>query len=201
MVIKRLRKVTKSRKGRSMVTTKKPASSCSRIVEIPNGVIVEKKGNNLVVKGPKGELSRELKNFHGKVEISGNKVTFSSESDRRRSKAIVGTLEAVLKNMVRGVTEGWECQVKVVHSHFPPKLSVKDNEVVIGNFLGERQSRKAKIVQGVSVKIDKDVLVITGVDKEKVGQVGANIEKATKITGFDRRVFQDGCYIIKKPGE
>ena len=76
---------------------------------------------------------------------------------------------------------------------------MKDNQVVIGNFLGERQSRSANIISGVNVKVDKDVILITGIDREKVGQVGANIEKATKITGFDRRVFQDGCYIIKKP--
>src|SRR3989338_3316140 len=184
MVIKRLRKVTKSRKGQRIVTTKKPASSCSRTVEIPNGVTVEKKGGSLVVKGSKGELSRTLER-HTKLEISDSKATFSSESDRRRSKASIGTQEAVLKNMIKGVTEGWECQVKVVHSHFPPKVSVKDNQVVIGNFLGERQSRSANIISGVNVKVDKDVILITGIDREKVGQVGANIEKATKITGFD----------------
>lgn len=199
MVIKRLRKLKKSRKGRSVVVTKKPASSCSRIVEIPSGVTVENKGNSLAVKGPKGELSRNLGNNNAKIKIADNKVTFSADSDRRASKAAVGTLEANLVNMIKGVTTGWECQVKVVHSHFPPKLSVKDSEVVIGNFLGERRSRNAKITEGVNVKIDKDTIIITGIDKERVGQVGANIEKATKITGFDRRVFQDGCYIIKKP--
>ncbi len=172
-----------------------------RTVDVPKGVNVEKKGNTLVVKGPKGELVRELKNVHAKIEIADGKVTFSSESERRRTKSSLGTLEAILENMIKGVTEGWECEVKVVHSHFPPKVSVKDNQVIIANFLGERESRKAKITPGVNVKVDKDVIVITGIDKEKVGQVGANIEKATKITGFDRRVFQDGCYITKKPGE
>ncbi len=199
MVIKRLRKVTKSRKGRSMVTTKKLASSSSRTVEIPNGVKVEKNGSVLLVKGPKGELSKKIISSEVDVKVAGDKVIFSIDSQRRKVKALLGTSEASLNNMIKGVTEGWECQVKAVHSHFPPKISVKDKEVIIQNFLGERRSRAAVITDGIEVKVDKDLIIIKGIDREKVGQVAANIEKATKIRGFDRRVFQDGCYIISKP--
>ena len=70
--------------------------------------------------------------------------------------------------------------------------------MIINNFLGERKSRSARVLPGTKVEIGKDEVVITGMDKENVGQTMANIEQATRVHGFDVRIFQDGIYLIDK---
>ena len=73
-----------------------------------------------------------------------------------------------------------------------------DDELIINNFLGERKPRSARILPGAKVEIGKDEVSITGIDKEQVGQTMANIEQATKVRGFDIRIFQDGIYLVEK---
>jgi large subunit ribosomal protein L6 len=111
---------------------------------------------------------------------------------------MVGTLAAHIGNMIAGVTRGYEYKMKVVYSHFPIQLKAASDELVINNFLGERRSRFAKILPGTKVVVGKDEVVITGIDKESVGQTMANIEQATRVRGFDIRVFQDGIYLVDK---
>ncbi|PKP59023.1 MAG: 50S ribosomal protein L6 [Candidatus Altiarchaeales archaeon HGW-Altiarchaeales-2] len=91
-------------------------------------------------------------------------------------------------------------KLKLVFSHFPVSLESKGSELVIKNFLGEKAPRKAKILDGVDVKVKGKDLTVEGVDIEKVSQTAANIERAGKILHKDRRVFQDGIYIVEKDG-
>ena len=98
-----------------------------------------------------------------------------------------------------GVSSGWTCSLKLVYAHFPVKLEPKGGKLVIKNFLGARSDRQAELVEGVDVKIEGDTIKITGTDKEKVGQAAANIEYATRVKDFDKRVFQDGIYLTGKP--
>ena len=117
---------------------------------------------------------------------------------RKREKALVGTWEAHVKNMLKGVTQGFTYRMKLVYAHFPVKVSVKGDQVIIDNFVGEKSPRKARIVEGTKVSVKGDQIIIEGVDKEKVGQTMANIEQATRIKGYDPRVFQDGIYLISR---
>jgi large subunit ribosomal protein L6 len=80
-------------------------------------------------------------------------------------------------------------------------LTKEDEVVVINNFMGEKVPRKAKILPGVEINIEGDIITISSFDKEKAGQSAANIELATRRSGFDKRVFQDGCYVIEKAGK
>ncbi|MCK4496795.1 MAG: 50S ribosomal protein L6 [Candidatus Aenigmarchaeota archaeon] len=165
-------------------------------VEIPDGVTVGVEQGNLVVKGPKGEMRKSPKGV--KVDIKDKEVILSSGSERRKEKAMVGTWSAHLRNMIIGVTQGWEARLKTVYSHFPVKFNIEDEKVIIQNFMGERKPRTAKIVGDAKVDVKKDEVVITGIDKDDVGQTAANIELTTKVKGYDRRVFQDGCHLIQK---
>jgi large subunit ribosomal protein L6 len=167
-----------------------------KTVEIPDGVSAGFENGNLTVKGPKGELKRAVRGV--KVSVKGNEVVLSSGSDRRKDKAKVGTWNAHLKGMITGVTRGWEARLKIVYSHFPMKFNIEGDKVVIQNFMGERRARTAKIHGNVKVELKKDDVVITGVNKEDVGQTAANIELTTRVRGFDRRVFQDGCHLVQK---
>ena len=170
----------------------------TRQVEIPPGVNVALEGNALTVSGPKGTLARDMRFPQIDVRIEDGEVVVSTASDKKRFLAMSGTLEAHVKSMIRGVVEGYEYRMKVVYSHFPIQLKLQGNRLEIGNFLGEKQPRTAKIIEGVTVKIGNDEVTLTGIDKEKVGNTAANIEHATKITKRDPRVFQDGIYITER---
>ena len=133
-----------------------------------------------------------------KVDIQQGKATVSSANDRRKVKAHAGTWAAHMKNMVIGVTKGWEAQLMIVYSHFPMKFSVEGDKVKIGNFLGERKDRITEVKGNVKVDVKKDVVTVTGNDKEEVGQAAAVIEQSAKVRGFDKRVFQDGVHLTQK---
>ncbi len=170
----------------------------ARQVEIPEGVAVSVDGNTVTVKGPKGELSRKLSYPEIEIKREDSVLVVNSRVDRKRHRAMVGTLAAHISNMVAGVTKGYEYRMKVVYSHFPIQLKAASGELIINNFLGERKSRSARVLPGTKLEIGKDEVVVTGIDKEHVGQTMANIEQATRVRGFDIRVFQDGIYLVDK---
>ncbi|RLI07546.1 50S ribosomal protein L6, partial [Candidatus Bathyarchaeota archaeon] len=102
------------------------------------------------------------------------------------------------RNMITGVMRGFTYKMKIVFTHFPIQVSVEGDKVVIRNFLGEKAPRVAKIMPGVVVEVQKEDVLVKGIDIEAVGQTAANIEQATKIKGKDNRVFLDGIYIYEK---
>ncbi len=173
-------------------------------IQIPEGVDVVIEGRKVKVIGPRGEIEREL--WHPGLQIgidkSMNEVVIRTENTRKKLKAIAGTFASHINNMITGVKDGYFYRLKVVHAHFPMQVAVtKDGKgVSISNFLGERRPRIAKLMDGVKVEIrDKgSEILLTGVDKEAVGQSAANIEQTTRIKGYDPRVFQDGIYLVEK---
>ncbi|NLX48538.1 MAG: 50S ribosomal protein L6 [Methanospirillum sp.] len=166
--------------------------------EIPDGVTVSLEGTRVVVTGPKGTLTRDMR-FPGiAIAVGEGLVTVSTDASRKRIVSMVGTLASHIRNMCRGVTEGYEYRMKVVFSHFPIQLKLQGTTLVIDNFLGERQSRYARIDPDVRAEIGNDAVTLSGIDKEKVGNSAANIEHATRIRNRDPRVFQDGIYIVER---
>ena len=121
---------------------------------------------------------------------------------RTKEKALAGTWAAHLRNMVKGVDEGFTYKLKAVYSHFPMTISVNGNEMLITNLFGEKVPRRAKLPWSpaqVEVEVKgKTEVFVRGADIEKVGQTAANIERACRIRRRDRRVFQDGIYIVEK---
>jgi len=167
-----------------------------REIVIPNEVNVEVAGEKVKVSGTKGSLERKFNLMGIKIEKKDNKVIVSSENERRKNKALVGTTIAHTKNLIEGVTKGFVYKLRVVYSHFPIQIKVEKDKVLFLNFLGERTSRIAKIVGGSQVKVEGVDITVSGIDLESVGQTASNLELATRRTGYDRKVFQDGCYIV-----
>jgi large subunit ribosomal protein L6 len=89
--------------------------------------------------------------------------------------------------------------MEVFYSHFPMKVRVEDDEIVIENFLGEKAPRRTPIHGDTDVDIDGEEVTLRGPDIEAVGQTAADIEQLTRVTEKDIRVFQDGVYITGKP--
>ena len=78
---------------------------------------------------------------------------------------------------------------------------VDGDTLIVKNFFGEKIPRKAKIVPNVKVQVKGDEVTVSGIDIEAVGQTAANIEKCTVIKNRDRRVFQDGIWLVEKSGK
>jgi large subunit ribosomal protein L6 len=168
-------------------------------IKVPDGVQITIEGKTVHVKGQKGTMSKLLSHPKINLSMSNNVVQIScSQSPHRKEKALIGTYKAHIRNMIKGVTQGYECKMKTVFSHFPIKSTVEGNQLVIQNFLGERFARRAEILDNVKAEVKGESITLTGIDKEKVGQTAANIERATKVKNRDIRVFQDGIYIIKR---
>ncbi len=169
-------------------------------IAIPDGVTVNMDGNVLKVKGPKGELCRTFSHPRVVVAVDADKVVVKCEYPRIKEKAMVGTFRAHVRNMFRGVTEGYAYELKIVQSHFPMKVTVNDKakRVEVGNYMGGHAIRYADIVGDAKVKVTGTDIVVSGINIEEVGQTAANMEKSTQRGGFDKRVFEDGIYIVKK---
>jgi large subunit ribosomal protein L6 len=169
-------------------------------IEIPEGIEINLDGAEVTVKGPEGELKKEFEFGMVKVKKEGNKIILGNKKSTKREKKIMNTLTAHIKNMIKGVSKKFEYVLKAVFHHFPITIEVSGNFATIKNFLGEKVPRKVKIPEGVEIKVNKETIIITGLDKEITGQAAANFEAATRITSKDRRVFQDGIFIINKAG-
>ncbi|MCD6158709.1 MAG: 50S ribosomal protein L6 [Euryarchaeota archaeon] len=167
-------------------------------IPIPEGVKVEIMDKKVKVSGPLGTIEKELYHPKVRIKIEDNNVVVDSILPRRRDAAMTGTIAAHIRNMIKGVTKGYTYRLRIVYAHFPMKVTVKGDTVVIENFLGERAPRHAKILPGVKVEVKGEEVIVSGIDKEKVGQTAANIELATRVRGFDIRKFQDGIYIVSK---
>ncbi|WP_321430487.1 50S ribosomal protein L6 [uncultured Methanolobus sp.] len=174
------------------------AKDIKKTIEIPEGVTVTIQGRLLSVTGPKGKTERNFWYPGIKIEVAGSEVIVDSAVMKKTQKAMVGTFASHVTNMIKGVTGGFEYRMKVVYSHFPMQLKVEGDRLMINNFLGEKKPRAAKILGETKVKASGDEVVVTGNNKEDVGQTAANIEQTTKIKRFDPRVFQDGIYTVEK---
>lgn len=171
-------------------------------IEIPDNVDISL-NDEVNVKGQKGELSRRLKMPDIIIERKDRKIVITSKKRTKKERKIIYSIKAHIKNMISGVIERFVYKLQICSVHFPMTANVdkERNVVAIKNFLGEVKERTAKILGGIDVKIDNDIIIVEGCDVEKTGQTAANIENATKIKGRDRRIFQDGIYIISKAGE
>ena len=170
-------------------------------INIPEGVSATLDDDMATLSGPNGSISREF--ISGRVSLfrEGDALIVRVDIPRRKEKALAGAWAAHLRNMVVGVTDGFTYHLKALYSHFPMTLAVKGNIFVVNNYFGEKVPRNAALPWASEVKVEvknKVEITVSGADKEKVGQTAANIERCTTVKKRDRRVFQDGIYLVKK---
>lgn len=176
----------------------------STIVKIPEGVTVDVVGNVVKVNGAKGELKYSFVNPRIKIRKEDSFISIKCRDGLKfaqRDKMFINTYRAHIRNLIQGVTKGYNAKLKICTGHFPMNVSLDKNYLVIKNFLGEKIPRKVQILDGVKVQIQGDEVDVSGISRDSVGQTAARIEQATRITNRDRRIFQDGIYITKKPGD
>ena len=166
-------------------------------IPIPEGIDVTI-DDEVTVKGSKGQLSRKFNYPNVVIKKDDGNVILEAHFPKKKDKAMLGTIKSHVSNMIIGLTDGFTYNMKIVYAHFPMTVKAGKDKVTIENFLGERYPRTAKIVGSAKVQVKGEEVVVTGINKEDVGQTMANLEQATKIKGRDPRVFQDGIYFVSR---
>ncbi len=170
----------------------------SKIIQIPDDVEVTIEGKKVTVKGVKGTLTRDFSRIPISIELYGKTIRVWAEWPRKKEAALVGTIYSHIQNMITGVRKGFTYKLKIVFSHFPISIKVKDKTILVENFTGERSPRKVKIVGDVQVKVLSEDVIVQGINLEDVSQTAANIEQGTKVKKKDPRVFLDGVYVYEQ---
>ncbi|MCL5786219.1 MAG: 50S ribosomal protein L6 [Candidatus Thermoplasmatota archaeon] len=168
----------------------------ARMVKIPSGVSVTASDGTVEISGKLGKTSRVFRSNYVRYEIADGEVKFYVSRKNKRVMSVLGTWASTLETLFRGVQQGFQYEMKIDYTHFPVRVSVKGNSVLIENFLGGRFPRTAPIVGNTSVSVKGDRVFLEGIDRQDIGETVANIERATKIRHFDLRVFQDGIYLL-----
>ncbi len=169
-------------------------------VPIPEGVTASYQNNVLVVEGKAGKVERTLIQPGIAISVKDNVVHLDAPNATQREKRHLYTMRSHIRNMLQGAQEGHTYKLKVCSGHFPMNVSVSGDKLTVKNFLGEAVPRVLSLKQGAVVKLDGDIITVSAPSKEIAGQQAADIEQLTRITNRDRRIFQDGLYIVEKDG-
>lgn len=161
-------------------------------IKIPNGVEVNLSDGRIKVKGPKGELERELHPFVT-VEINGDEIwvkpnleSAKRKSDEKKMRVFQGTYWSHIRNMIEGVTKGFEKKLAVVGIGY--RALMQGNTLVLN--VGYAHPVDIAPPNGISFAVDRDpknnwfVITVSGIDKELVGQVAANIRKVREPDSY-----------------
>lgn len=172
-------------------------------LEIPSGVDCRYEHSTLHCKKGSTELKRRVYVPEVNISILHNsgkqsEIIFHCEKGNKNHYKQIKSQIAHIKNLFKGLDNKFTYTLEVVNVHFPPTLKVEKDHLIINNFLGEKHPRKAKILQHVNVELKGQKIMVSSHDKEAAGQTAANFEKATRIRGRDRRIYQDGIFIVKK---
>ncbi len=168
-------------------------------ISIPEEISCKTEGKKINCTRGNTSIFRNIFQSNISVSVSGNDIVLGCAKSNKKDVANIHAHVAHLKNMFLGLKDSFLYELEICNVHFPMTVKVDGRKVMITNFLGEKVSRSAKIVEGVNVKVDGSKVVVSSVDIEKAGQTAANIEKAARVTKKDRRIFQDGIFITKKP--
>jgi large subunit ribosomal protein L6 len=142
-----------------------------RPVAIPSGVTANVSGQTIKVKGPKGELSVVL-NDNVAAKLEGNKISFEKKGEEKQDQAAWGLARAMVNNLVTGVTKGFERKLEINGVGYRAAVQGKN----LNLSLGYSHDVIYKVPDGVAVATPKPTeIVITGIDRQKVGQVAAEI--------------------------
>jgi large subunit ribosomal protein L6 len=142
-------------------------------VSVPSGVEVSVSGQRVSVKGPKGTLQRD---FHEKVTVAveDGQAVVTRVDETREAKALHGLSRALLANMVTGVSDGFRRELEIIGVGYRAALKGSDLEMQ----LGFSHSVPFAAPAGITFEVPEQTkIVISGIDKEQVGQVAANIRK------------------------
>ena len=141
-------------------------------ITVPKGVTVSLKGQEIAVKGPKGELKRAVAPLV-KVAVDKSSVTITRESDEGPIRARHGLVRALINNMVEGVTKGFERKLEINGVGF--RAEVKGPTLTMA--LGFSHPVNFSLPKGVTATVDKNIVILAAVDRELLGATAAKVRE------------------------
>lgn len=165
---------------------------------IPSGVTVLKQENFIVINGPKGKLEL-LVDPVVKVEIEGQNLTVKRKNDLKKVKALHGLVRSLLSNMVIGVTNGWSKDLELIGVGF--RAQVNGSKLTLN--VGYSHPVELEAPEGIIFEVvDNTKIKVSGIDKQLVGQVSANLKKVRIPDVYKGKgIRYAGEYIRKKVGK
>jgi len=139
---------------------------------IPENVEVKIEGQKVIVKGPKGELSKEIRP-EIKVEIKEGKILLTPQRETKQTKAFWGLTRTLLANAIEGVTCGYEKKLQIEGLGF--RANLEEDDLVLK--VGFTNPIKLKTPEGIRFSIEKNIITVSGIDKELVGKIAAKARK------------------------
>ncbi|OGI25852.1 MAG: 50S ribosomal protein L6 [Candidatus Moranbacteria bacterium RBG_13_45_13] len=162
-------------------------------IEIPDGVSIEISGQDISVKGPKGTLNFS---FHWDVEMKmeSKKIKVSVKKITKQTKALWGLTRVLVANMIEGVTKGFEKQLELQGVGYRMAIQGKKLNMAVGF----SHPVEVEIPQGLEAKVEKNILIISGIDKQKVGQFAAAVRSLKKAEPYKGKGFRYVGEIVRK---
>ncbi|GKT03184.1 50S ribosomal protein L6 [Furfurilactobacillus entadae] len=169
-----------------------------KIVTLPAGVEVSQNGNDVTVKGPKGELTRTFSDLIT-MSVDGTEVSFTRVNDNNKTKAIHGTTRANFANMVEGVTDGFKKTLKLIGVGY--RAQMQGTKLIMS--VGYSNPVEFDGREGVTVEVpDNATVVLSGISKQQVGDYAAEIRGIRPPEPYKGKgIRYEGEYVRRKEGK
>ncbi|HVU31668.1 MAG TPA: 50S ribosomal protein L6 [Sphingomicrobium sp.] len=168
-------------------------------IALPSGVTATVESGTLTVKGPKGQLAMQLLDDLVKYEIDEGEIRVTPLTDAQRNRAAWGMTRTNVQNLVTGVTEGFTKVLEITGVGYRAQAQGKNLRLQ----LGYSHDVNFQVPEGVDIKTpDQNTVEISGIDKQKVGQVAAEIRRWRKPEPYKGKgIKYRGEYIFRKEGK
>mmetsp|Transcript_5041 Transcript_5041/g.7609 ORF Transcript_5041/g.7609 Transcript_5041/m.7609 type:complete len:191 (+) Transcript_5041:472-1044(+) len=174
--------------------------------DVPEGVEVSSKSRVVTVTGSLGTLHRNFKHLSVDIQVieDGRVVKIDCWFADRKLSACVRSVSAAIKNMMKGVTVGFEYHMRLVYAHFPINVHIPSDKlsIEVRNYIGQKEIRRIKMLPGCTIEKGessvKDELIIKGIDLELVSLSAALIQQSCAVKNKDIRKFLDGIYVSER---
>lgn len=177
--------------------------SLERVIEVPDKVtatlIPTRDGQEIHIEGPKGKLTRVFNRLQVNLIQEKNTLKIRKYFGSKSEASMVGTIAGHIQNMITGVTKGFTYKVQIITSHFPATVEVQKEILLIKNLYGRRDPIRVPVDPSITTKVEGDLVIFTGINKEKVAQAATRLAESTRLRGKrgkDPTVFQDGLYVV-----
>lgn len=164
---------------------------------IPSGVEINFADGVVTVKGPKGTLTTVVRP-DVKVEIADGNLTLTPENDSQEARALWGTYASIVRNLVQGVTEGFERKLEIEGVGYRAEAQGQNLKLSVGF----SHPVVMEVPAGITAVVEKNVITLNGIDKHALGQFAANVRKVKKPEPYKGKgIKYQGEHIIRKQGK
>jgi large subunit ribosomal protein L6 len=164
-----------------------------KTIRIPDGVDVKVNNNLITIKGPKGELSKELISEIS-AEVKDNNLLIGLKENKKGDSALWGTNQALINNMILGVSKGFN--KKLTFEGVGYKAAVNGNKLVLN--LGFSHPIEIDAPEGIEFKVEKNAITVSGINKHLVGQLAANIRLKRKVEPYKGKGIRYEKEIVRR---